>query len=142
MNFRFQQSSHANLALMVNYDMACMADDINCSLTRIIHQQFPEARKSQHSSGIPTCLFVNGHGERFLLMHLCPARLFVILHPIDGGALPSNNPKWQGIMPRFDSRCAGDVKGDSWGTKWASRGPADIGRIGRLGRSGNCCLSR
>ncbi len=41
-------------------------------------------------------------------------------------------------MPRFDSRCAGDIQGDSWGTKWASREPSDIGRIGRLGRSGNC----
>jgi hypothetical protein len=27
------------------------------------HQQFPEARKSQHSSGIPPCLFVNHHAK-------------------------------------------------------------------------------
>jgi hypothetical protein len=26
-------------------------------------QQFPEARKSQYSSGIPTCLFVNHHAK-------------------------------------------------------------------------------
>ena len=26
-------------------------------------QQFPEARKSQHASGIPTCLFVNRHAK-------------------------------------------------------------------------------
>jgi hypothetical protein len=26
-------------------------------------QQFPEARKSQHSSGLPTCLFVNRHAK-------------------------------------------------------------------------------
>jgi hypothetical protein len=26
-------------------------------------QQFPEARESQHSSGIPTCLFVNRHAK-------------------------------------------------------------------------------
>jgi hypothetical protein len=26
-------------------------------------QQFPEARQSQHSSGIPTCLFVNHHAK-------------------------------------------------------------------------------
>jgi N-acyl-D-amino-acid deacylase len=29
-------------------------------------QQFPEASKSQHSSGIPTCLFVNRHAKMWL----------------------------------------------------------------------------
>jgi hypothetical protein len=29
-------------------------------------QQFPETRKSQHSSGIPTCLFVNRHAKMWL----------------------------------------------------------------------------
>jgi len=30
-------------------------------------QQFPEVRKSQHSSGIPTCAFVNSHVKMGLL---------------------------------------------------------------------------
>ena len=28
-----------------------------------LYQQFPEVGKSQYSSGIPTCLFVNGHAK-------------------------------------------------------------------------------
>jgi hypothetical protein len=33
------------------------------SVTVLSGQQFPEARKSQHSSGLPTCLFVNRHAK-------------------------------------------------------------------------------
>src|SRR5207249_8774756 len=32
-------------------------------------QQFPKTRKSKHSSGIPTCLFVNHHAKMWLSGH-------------------------------------------------------------------------
>jgi len=35
----------------------------------IIEQQFPKTRKSKHSSGIPTCLFVNHHAKMWLSGH-------------------------------------------------------------------------
>jgi len=34
-----------------------------------IVQQFPKTRKSKHSSGIPTCLFVNHHAKMWLSGH-------------------------------------------------------------------------
>src|SRR5215831_10733817 len=34
-------------------------------------QQFPETFKSKHSSGIPTCLFVNRHAKMGLSEHKC-----------------------------------------------------------------------
>jgi hypothetical protein len=40
--------------------------DLFESVLSQIDQQFPEARKIQRSSGIPTCLFVNRHVKMWL----------------------------------------------------------------------------
>ena len=67
-----------------------------------LHQQFPEACKSQHSSGIPSCLFVNrhakmgssdmkgsisgggcyGHGGSTSAQHLCADALLRSVHDV------------------------------------------------------------
>src|SRR5215470_1564426 len=41
------------------------------AMIMILAQQFPETFKSKHSSGIPTCLFVNRHAKMGLSEHKC-----------------------------------------------------------------------
>ncbi len=74
-------------------------------------------------------------------MSLSTPSLFALLCQIPGGAPPKDRPKRARVALRFDSRHAGDIKRNSRDTKWALREPSDIGRIGMLGQSGNCCGS-
>jgi hypothetical protein len=47
------------------YELRPLPDMVFNYGAAILHhsQQFPEACKSQHSSGIPSCLFVNRHAK-------------------------------------------------------------------------------
>src|SRR5687768_6176806 len=72
-------------------------------------------------------------------MSLATARLFAILCPIDGGALPKWKPKVAGdhAALRFSLCRWGQTQ--LLGPKSTPGEPSDIGRIGMLEQSGNCC---
>src|SRR5688500_17820996 len=72
-------------------------------------------------------------------MSLATARLFAILCPIDGGALPKWKPKVAGdhAALRFSLCRWGQTQ--LLGPKSTPGEPSDIGRIGMLEQSGHCC---